>query len=349
MWKKVLLSGVMATMMMGATAMAAATPLVIGGSSSVFPLAEKLATGYSANHSDIDFGTKGSTVAKTSTLFSNISYSDSGTGIKQVAGTVLPALDIANASRDLTSSDPTGLVSTTIAKDAVVMIINPKNPLGVTNFTFAQIKGIYSGAITNWMDTKLGGDGTNLAINNIVVENREATSGTFDCFTKVFMAATPASPAYPAVAKTATTPAIPAIPAILASSAATALTSTTANTAISSQDMIAKVVANANAIGYVSMGYVTSTSGVTACQLEGMKAIVASCYPVTETNGTTVTPYKAVRNFNLITKGAPSATAQNFINYILSTSGQSIVSADGEVPIVQGTYASAKKLSTTKH
>jgi phosphate transport system substrate-binding protein len=285
MWKKVLLTGVMATMMMGANAMAAST-LTMDGSTSVYPLANLLATGYNT--------------ASTSQITFNIKQSDSGSGIKllQVAA---PTIDIANASRDLTDAESaTGLVSTKIAKDAVVMIVNPANP--VKNLTAAQITGIYNGTYTNW--NQVGGRNA-----TIVVNNREAGSGTLDCFTKT-------------ITGTITTPS-----SVLVANGSPAMLAAISGTA------------NANAIGYVSMGLANSNSSTVKSLT--LNSITASATTVNDST------YKAQRNFNMITKGAPSATAQLFINYILSPAGQTIVQNDGEVTIASTTLLK-KTLSTTK-
>ena len=87
--------------------------------------------------------------------------------------------------------------------------------------------------------------------------------------------------------------------------------------------MKAAVAANPNAIGFISMGYVDNST-VYGCQLNGVAATVAN-----SENGT----YTAVRNFNMVTKGTATGNAQLFLNYVLSSAGQAIVTAYGEVPL----------------
>ncbi len=78
--------------------------------------------------------------------------------------------------------------------------------------------------------------------------------------------------------------------------------------------MLTQVSGNEYAIGYVSVGSLNDT--VKALSVDGAQ-------PTTENikSGT----YKIARPFNIATKGAPSALAQDFIDYILSKDGQEVV------------------------
>jgi phosphate transport system substrate-binding protein len=56
------------------------------------------------------------------------------------------------SSRDLQSTETNlGLVKHTIAKDGIVIIVNPSNAY-VTNLSMEQLKAIYQGTITSWKD-----------------------------------------------------------------------------------------------------------------------------------------------------------------------------------------------------
>lgn len=164
LWKKLLL-GTLATVMVGMTglpsAMAAGT-LTMSGSTSVQPLANDLKTEYNLKH-------PGNTITFT------IDGGGSGVGINDVAA---GRVDIGNASRDLKSSDPVGLVATVIARDAIAVVINPLNP--VKNLTSAQVAAIFKGEITNWRD--VGGPNA-----TIVVNSRTAPSGTLEFFSEYFL------------------------------------------------------------------------------------------------------------------------------------------------------------------
>src|SRR3972149_7723889 len=97
----------------------------------------------------------------------------SGTGLTAlISGTV----DIANASRqikdeEIAQAQANGIqpVEHVIARDAIAVIVNPKNP--VSKLTLQQISDIYSGKIANW--TEVGGED-----RPIVRLSRETNSGT---------------------------------------------------------------------------------------------------------------------------------------------------------------------------
>jgi phosphate transport system substrate-binding protein len=165
LWKKLLI-GALATVVLGVTgvepAMASGN-LTMSGSTSVYPLAVELTNGYNA--------------ATTNDITFTINQGGSGVGITQVAnGTV----DIGNVSRALKASEISqGLVATTIARDAVAVVINPSNP--VSNLSKEEIAAIFTGEITNWSD--VGGPNA-----TIVVNTRTAPSGTLDFFKEFFLA-----------------------------------------------------------------------------------------------------------------------------------------------------------------
>lgn len=101
----------------------------------------------------------------------------SGTGI---AALLNGTTDICASSRDLSEEERKtaqeknlNLVDTTVARDALSIIVNPKNP--VNELTLEQLEKIYTGAITNW--SELGG-----VDERIVVTSRESSSGTYMFF-----------------------------------------------------------------------------------------------------------------------------------------------------------------------
>jgi phosphate transport system substrate-binding protein len=108
--------------------------LTVSGSTTVLPIADKAATAFH-------------TLFPTVTI--TVTGGGSGAGISAVSqGTV----DIGMSSRDLqTSETHSGLVRYTIAKDGIVIIVNPSNT-AVTNLSMEQLKEIYQGTITNWKD-----------------------------------------------------------------------------------------------------------------------------------------------------------------------------------------------------
>ena len=85
--------------------------------------------------------------------------------------------------------------------------------------------------------------------------------------------------------------------------------------------MLTNVAGDEYGIGYVSLGSLSSS--VKAVKVDGVEATAENVK-----NGT----YKVARPFNIATKSDISDVAQDFIDYILSSEGQEIVS-DGYIKI----------------
>jgi phosphate transport system substrate-binding protein len=79
--------------------------------------------------------------------------------------------------------------------------------------------------------------------------------------------------------------------------------------------MLTNVAGDPYAIGYVSLGSLNTY--VRAVKIDGVEATSENIK-----NGS----YPVARPFNIATKGEPSELAQDFINYILSAEGQTVVS-----------------------
>ena len=105
-----------------------------------------------------------------------------------------------------------------------------------------------------------------------------------------------------------------------------------ANITNSTSVMLSTVADNEYAIGYVSLGSLNDT--VKALKVDGAEP--------TEENIKSG-EYKVARPFNIATKGDVSEVAQDFINFILSTEGQAVVSESGYIALdnVQA-YAGSK-------
>ena len=105
--------------------------IVVGGSSSVAPLMEKLVEAY-----------------KTVNPNAEIEHltTDSTTG---VSGALDGSYTIGLASRELKDSDTeAGAKATVLAMDGIAVVVNPENP--IENLTVDQIKSIYVGEVTTW-------------------------------------------------------------------------------------------------------------------------------------------------------------------------------------------------------
>lgn len=86
--------------------------------------------------------------------------------------------------------------------------------------------------------------------------------------------------------------------------------------------MLTTVAGDANAIGYVSLGSLDDT--VKVIDIDGTKASVE-----TIKDGS----YTISRNFNIVTKDKVSDAAQDFINFILSSDGQAVVTDSGYIAL----------------
>ncbi len=87
------------------------------------------------------------------------------------------------------------------------------------------------------------------------------------------------------------------------------------------------VAGNPYSIGYISLG--SLNENVKAVKIDGVEATGSNIK-----NGS----YPVARPFNIATKGTPSDLAQDFINYILSADGQTIVSG-GYIAVEEGAAA----------
>ena len=113
------------------TSNGASGKVVVGGSSSVTPVMEKLIEAYKKDNPNVTL---------------ELQQSDSTTGMTKAAeGT----LDIGMASRELKDSEKAkGLKDTKIAIDGIAVMVNKDNSLD--SITSAQVKAIFTGQTTDW-------------------------------------------------------------------------------------------------------------------------------------------------------------------------------------------------------
>ncbi|HWX96320.1 MAG TPA: substrate-binding domain-containing protein [Solirubrobacteraceae bacterium] len=145
-------------------ASAGAKRLIIGGSTSVLPLAQKLATAYHQAYPRIPAPKVGG------------GQSDVG-----ISGAASGQFDIGNSSRDpIRGVDPKGLIFTKIARDGVCVITNAANP--VSNFSAETVEGIFTGRMRDW--SKVPGARISGPID---LFDRDGASGTQDAFQHIFL------------------------------------------------------------------------------------------------------------------------------------------------------------------
>jgi phosphate transport system substrate-binding protein len=133
------------------------------GSTTVQPLAERLAEGFEALNGDVRIIVGGGG--------SSVGVKSAGDG----------SADIGMASREIKSSEfeefP-DIVVYTIAMDGIAIVGNPDVP--TTELTMDQVRDIFAGNITNW--SEVGGTDT-----EIIIVSREEGSGTRGAFEELVM------------------------------------------------------------------------------------------------------------------------------------------------------------------
>jgi phosphate transport system substrate-binding protein len=138
-------------------------PLIIGGSTSVLPLAEKLARAYHKAYPKI--------------AQPKVQGGQSDIGISGVAER---RFDIGDSSRDPLTTDPKGLFFYKIARDGVCIITNPSNP--VKSLSQEAVEKIFTGEWRDWSQVP------GAAISGpIDLFDRDGASGTQDAFQHIFL------------------------------------------------------------------------------------------------------------------------------------------------------------------
>jgi phosphate transport system substrate-binding protein len=143
----------------------ARTTITMSGSTSIQPLAAKLAGAYLKQPK-----IKGKVSFRLSAGGSDIGIDDVARG-RSVIG---------NSSRDPVPGDPGGLVFNKIARDAICVITHPSNP--IANISQRTIQDIFSGRVRSWDDVP--GARASGSIDLVV---RTAASGTQAAFQNIFM------------------------------------------------------------------------------------------------------------------------------------------------------------------
>jgi phosphate transport system substrate-binding protein len=134
--------------------------LTINGSTTVLPIAQKVAEAYMKVDPKVRI---------------SVSGGGSGNGIKAIIdGTT----DIADSSRFIKDEEVKSAVEKgtypvpfAVAYDSIIPIVHPSNP--VKNLTVEQLKKIYAGEVKNWKE--IGG-----LNKEIVVVSRDTSSGTYE-------------------------------------------------------------------------------------------------------------------------------------------------------------------------
>ncbi len=161
---RTLIASMVLALILAVPAAAMAKRLIIGGSTSVLPLAQKLASAYHKAYPKLPAP--------------KVSGGQSDVGI---SGAASGSFDIGDSSRDpIVGVDPKGLVFTKIARDGVCIVTSPKNPVG--NLSQQTVEGIFTGKIRDWSQVP----GAHVS-GSIDLFDRDGASGTQDAFQHIFL------------------------------------------------------------------------------------------------------------------------------------------------------------------
>ncbi len=249
---------------------ALAEKIVIEGSTTVLPIAQRAAEEYMDANSKADITVRGG---------------GSGVGINSLAA---GTCDIANASRSMKDSELQAAASKgkkpkafVVAMDGIAVIVNANNH--VSNLSKKQILDIYTGKVTNW--SQVGGKN-----EKIVVVSRDSASGTYESFGELALNKQKVK--------------------------------SDALMQASNQAIATTISTTPGAIGYVGIGYVTSS--VKAVTIDGIAASV---------NTVLKGEYPYSRPLFMYTNGEPKGEAKKFMDFVLSKEGQKIVEEEGFVAL----------------
>jgi phosphate transport system substrate-binding protein len=255
-------------MMLGFAFPCYAEKIVIEGSTTVLPIAQKAAEVFMNNNPGAQISVRGG---------------GSGVGI---ASLIDGTCDIGDSSRSIKDTELDKAVTngrspkaTVVAMDGICVIVHSAN--NVTALTKKQIKDVYTGVISNWK--QLGGPD-----EKIVVISRDSSSGTFEAFGTLVLDG--------------------------------AKVRSDALMQASNQAVASTVSRTPGAIGYVGLGYLSSS--VKAVDVDGVKAtketVLSNKYPIG-------------RPLFMYTNGQPKGLAKQFIDFILSSEGQKLAEEEGFV------------------
>jgi phosphate transport system substrate-binding protein len=147
----------------------AATPsqiagkIMVSGSTTVLPITQAAAEAYMDKNAQADIQVAGG---------------GSSVGVQAVGEMTS---EIGMSSRELKAEEKSrypNIVEHTVAKDAIVIIVHPENP--VSDMTLDQVRGIYNGSIQSW-------DAVGGSTSALVVIGRDSASGTREYFTEHVM------------------------------------------------------------------------------------------------------------------------------------------------------------------
>lgn len=167
MRKLLTLTSIMLLTFMNYPSFAAKKKIIMVGSTTVLPIAQKTAEVFMSENPDVDISVRGggSSVGITALIDGNCDIANSSRPIKDT--------EIQKALAN--GKDP---VAHIIALDGIAIVVNKNNPVSV--LSKKQVRDIFAGRITDW--SQVGGKS-----GKIVVVSRDTASGTFEAFGTLVM------------------------------------------------------------------------------------------------------------------------------------------------------------------
>ena len=215
----------------------------------------------------------------------------SGNGI---AALINKTIDVADASRpikdeEVAQAKAAGVepVSTEVARDGLVIIVNTANT--VPGLTKEQLARIYAGEIVNWKD--VGGPD-----KAIVLLGRDSSSGTYGFVKDELLLKLPNKPDY----------------------------AKSMRNLQSTQAIVDEVAKNADAVGYIGLGY--ENASIKPVAIDGTQSSLD-----TVLDGS----YALSRALEMISDGEPEGVTRAYLDWVLSAEGQAIVKEQGFVPLAK--------------
>lgn len=270
----------------------------IGGATSMRPVLEALATDFAANNPGllIEIQGGGSTIGEAKVRDGRLRLGASTLIPDEIA---TPTVELADETPQTPAPADT-LQRVPIGVDAVAIVVNAHNP--ILELTSQQLQGIYSGRILDWQE--LGGNQ-----GAIVLVSREDGSGARVAFESRIMGDAPVS--------------------------------LTAIVMPTSSAVVDYVATNPMAIGYVSSAFISDAYADVKATAAGADEEATDKLKVHALAVDGVSPgdaavsdnsYPVLQPLFLVTNGAPSGWAKDFIDYALSPAGQETV-GDYHTPV----------------
>lgn len=273
--------------------------IAVAGSTAMRPVLRELTEEYARQHPNVLFSLRGggSTLGEQEARNGEVTIG---------ASTLFPPEDQAVSAQPAAPTAPAPatpisptvaaaadvLVRTPIGIDGLAVIVHPEN--SVAELSLLQLRDLYGGRVIDWQ--ALGSDA-----GEVVLVSREDGSGSRVLFEQRVMGAERVS--------------------------------LTAVVMPTSEDVVAYVAQNPQAIGYVSRGHVAQwiaeeddlpRTGATLPDEPAVKVLRIEGQLPSRDNLAGQT-YPLTQPMYLVTKGTPTGRARQFIDFVLSPAGQSIV------------------------